>query len=71
MTGRGFLKKRLAQLNKETDEQPTPSEEPHDDIKHVIPVVSTETLVSGHQQVVRGRRVNIIIFIILIIKNFF
>lgn len=62
MAGRGFLKNRLAQIAKESDDPPPNPVDlpktPDENIQQVlIPVVSTEALVAGQQQAVRGRRV--------------
>lgn len=66
MAGRGFLKSRLAKLAaKESEESPNTAESKTGDesIQKVqIPVVSTETLIAGQQQAVRGRRVITITF---------
>ncbi|XP_025198064.1 piwi-like protein Ago3 [Melanaphis sacchari] len=66
MSGRGFLKSRLAQVTPKNPEEPPKPEEPlklsaqsippSDVPKTPIPVLSTQTLAAGHQQVVRGRR---------------
>lgn len=94
MTGRGFLKSRMAQLasQKQSEEQPVsekplistvpddltkseeqlksdeqlkleeqPKSQDHGVSSVQIPLISDEALVAGRQQVVRGRRVIIII----------
>lgn len=68
MTGRGFLKKRLVKA-KESEESshsggPPPKTEDGNVQKVPIPIISTEALIAGQQQAVRGRRV--ITFIILL-----
>lgn len=79
MAGRGFLKSRLAQLNKKANKSEEP-EEPksqvpvtrtpqEDNIQKVTPIISTEAIIPKSQQVVRGRRV--IIFVFHISKTFY
>lgn len=81
MSGRGFLKSRLAQVApKEPEEppklhEPPKSEElpklaalpiPHTDVPNVpVAAISSQTLVAGNQQVVRGRRVIIVLFVLI------
>lgn len=74
MAGRGFLKKRLAELSKEANKSEEPKElptsqvpitTPQDDQK-TTPVISTETIIPRNQQVVRGRRVTIFVFLIIV-----
>jgi len=78
MSGRGFLKSRLAQVA--TEEPPKPHEHPKPeepsklaalpipyfiDIPKVpVGTISSQTLVNGHQQVARGRRVIIIVLLL-------
>jgi len=80
MSGRGFLKSRLAKVApKEPEEPPKPHELPKPEeppklaalpIPYTeVPVaaISSQTLVAGNQQVARGRRV--IIFVLLVEMN--
>jgi len=76
MSGRGFLKSRLAQLSSEEPpkphEHPKPAEPlklgalPHfTEIPKVhVDAVSSQTLVNGNHQVARGRRVIIIVLLV-------
>jgi len=74
MSGRGFLKSRLAQLSSEEPPKPHELPKPEEPPKLAalpipyteVPVaaISSQTLVAGNQQVARGRRVIIIVLLV-------
>lgn len=69
MTGRGFLKNRMVKTTTaESDESSCTAAPPKKEDAHIqkvpIPVISTEALIAGQQQAVRGRRVITLIFLL-------
>lgn len=62
MAGRGFLKSRLAQMAAKESEEPS-TESPNESIPTAPGVsgLTSEAVVAGHQHIVRGRRVIIIL----------